>query len=343
MTQKYIQLIIIGLVFCGISFASHGQTTPTAKTTPTAEEQDILKILRSVQVAAKKQSYAGTFVYQQGNQIRTSKITHGFDGDTEVEKLEILDGKPREYVRRNGEVSCYLPDSKVIQVEKNLTQEEFPALLNHNAQLLPLSYIIKKAQMSRVAGAECQVLQFTPKDTSRYAYHLCVEKNTGLLLGAQTLNSRSEVIEQIAFTQISIGEVEKSRLKPTFQNTSQWKIENLTVQANVNSGWQVKSLPSGFKKTLETKRLIPISGGGSGSGSGGAESLHQVVQMMFSDGLATISVFIEPNLGNRAEGSLQQGAMTIMGKKQGENWLTVVGEVPQAAIKQVISSIQFAK
>lgn len=308
----------------------------------TSEDQEVLKMLQATQLAAKKLSYSGTFVYQQGNQIRTSRITHGFDADVEVEKLEILDGKPREYIRRNGEVSCYLPDSKTIQVEKNLSQEEFPALLGEQTRNLSLSYFIKKAQMSRVAGTECQVVNLQPKDEFRYGFRVCLEKNSGLLLGVQTMNTRNEVIEQIAFTQITIGDLDKSRFKPTYTNLSQWKTENLTVLANVNSGWFVKSLPSGFKKTLETKRIIPISANAASNDTAQAKS-HQAIQMMFSDGLSTISVFIEPNSGDRTEGSLQQGAMTIMGRRQGEHWLTVVGEVPQAAIKQVINSIQLKK
>jgi sigma-E factor negative regulatory protein RseB len=308
----------------------------------TNDERNLLKMLQQVQSAAKKTSYSGTFVYQQGNQIRTSRITHGFDAEVEIEKLEILDGKPREYIRRNGEVSCFLPESKLIQVEKNLSQEEFPALLNQNVHLLPESYIVKKAQMSRVAGLECQVLSLQPKDNMRYGFRLCVEKNSGLLLGIQTLNPQNDVIEQIAFTQVSIGDVDKSKLKPSFPNVSQWKTENMTLQANVNSGWVVKNLPAGFKKTLETRRFIPISANASGTDANQMKS-HQVVQLMFSDGLSTISVFVEPNTGGRTEGSLQQGAMTIMGKRLGDSWLTVVGEVPNAAIKQVINSIQFKK
>ncbi|WP_395005293.1 MucB/RseB C-terminal domain-containing protein [Undibacterium sp.] len=308
----------------------------------TSDERDLLKMLQQVQSAAKKTSYSGTFVYQQGNQIRTSRITHGFDAEVEIEKLEILDGKPREYIRRDGEVSCYLPESKLIQVEKNLSQEEFPALLNQNVHLLPESYFVKKAQMSRVAGLECQVLSLQPKDNMRYGFRLCVEKNSGLLLGIQTLNPQNEVIEQIAFTQVSLGDVDKSKLKPSFPNVGHWKTENMTVQANINSGWVVKKVPAGFKKTLETKRFIPISANASGTDVNQTKS-HQVVQLMFSDGLSTISVFVEPNTGGRTEGSLQQGAMTIMGKRLGDSWLTVVGEVPNVAIKQVINSIQFKK
>lgn len=302
-----------------------------------AEVQEIQNSLRKAQSAAQKLNYSGTFIYQQANQIRTSRITHRADAHGEVEKLEILDGKPREYLRRNDEVTCYLPELKAIQIEKNVTQEVFPALLTSNTQSLPESYLIRKEEFSRVAGAACQILSFEPKDALRYGYRLCLENTSGLLLRAQTVNAKNEVIEQIAFTQIEIGDIDKSRLKPSYQNTAEWQVENLMVQANAHSGWNVKFLPSGFKKTREMKRLIPIS-----MAAGGAEvKPHQVIQMIFSDGLSTISIFIEPDTGSRSEGSLQQGAMTIMGKRQGNFWLTVVGEVPFAAIKQVMNSIEF--
>jgi sigma-E factor negative regulatory protein RseB len=312
--------------------------TPEIYAQDAAETREMQGMLRKVQLAAQRLNYSGTFIYQQANQIRTSRIYHSVDAHGETEKLEILDGKPREYVRRNDEVTCYLPDSKTIQIEKNVTQEVFPALLTSNAQTLPESYVIKMAELSRVAGIACQVISFDPKDALRYAYRLCVDNASGLLLRAQTLNSRQEVIEQISFTQINIGEVDKSRLKPSFLNTAQWQIEHMTVQANASSGWFVKSLPASFKKIREMKRLIPISVSEDGVHRG---KPHQVTQMIFSDGLSSISVFIEPDTGNRTEGSLQQGAMTIMGKRHAGHWMTVVGEVPSSAIKQVMNSIEF--
>jgi sigma-E factor negative regulatory protein RseB len=112
------------------------------------------------------------------------------------------------------------------------------------------------------------------------------------------------------------------------------------VQSNINSGWVVKSLPAGFRKLREMKRLIPASESVKNS-DGSPVKAHQVIQMIFSDGLAAISVFIEPDSDNRTEGSLQQGAMTIMGKRQAEFWLTVVDEVPVTAIRQVMNSIEF--
>lgn len=304
------------------------------------ELSEVQSMLRGAQLAAQKLNYSGTFVYQQANQIRTSRITHVVDAHGDTEKLEILDGKPREYLRRNDEVACYLPESKSVQIEKNVVQEVFPALLSAHIKLLPESYIIKKTELSRVAGAECQSLSLEPRDTFRYGYRLCLDKISGLLLRVQTVNSKNEVIEQIAFTQIAIGEIDKSKLKPSFPNTEKWHVENLTVQANAISGWNVKFLPAGFKKTREMKRIIPISVAAN-AGASNQSKPHEVIQMIFSDGISAISVFIESDTASRTEGSLQQGAMTLMGKRQGDYWLTVVGEVPIAAIKQVMNSIEF--
>ena len=319
------------------------------------DAQEIQHALVRMQQAAKKLNYSGTFVYQQANQIRTSRITHVFDGQDEFEKLELLDGIPKEFIRRNDVVTCYLPDTKTIQVERNVTQEAFPALLNTTPKSLNAGYLIRKAEMSRVAGTDCQTLSFEPKDSYRFGYRLCIDLVTGLLLRAQTIDMKNEVIEQIAFTQLSFGDVDKSAIQTSFSHVGHWRTDNVTVQSKAQSGWELKFLPIGFKKTREIKRSIPISlhapdaPASTNTVSGAATAVakpelarqQQVVQMIFSDGLSAFSVFIEPASAGRVEGSLQQGAVTIMGKRQGDYWLTVVGEVPFVAIKEVINSIEF--
>jgi sigma-E factor negative regulatory protein RseB len=106
-------------------------------------------------------------------------------------------------------------------------------------------------------------------------------------------------------------------------------------QANL-SGWTVKALPKGFRKVREVKRLVSDANAGAGQAT-----QREVSQIVFSDGLAAISVFIEPESQSRTEGSIQQGATNIVGKRQGDFWLTIVGEVPSAAIRQVANSIEF--
>lgn len=292
--------------------------------------------LKKIQSAAQKLNYSGTFVYQQGNQMRTSRITHLLEGKNEIEKLEVLDGKPREYIRTNDEVICYVPEAKTLLVEKRVTHDIFPAILAANPSDISEFYSARMDVVGRVAGRECQAIVLEPKDSLRYGYRLWADKATGLLLRAQTLNEKRDVIEQIAFTQISIGNIDRTRAKPTFSDTSGWRVENaVTSQASL-SGWNVKSLPPGFRKIREVKRMVSDA-----TAPGAPATQREVSHMVFSDGLAAISVFIEPGSQSRTEGSIQQGALNIVGKRQGDYWLTIVGEVPSAAIRQVANSIEF--
>jgi sigma-E factor negative regulatory protein RseB len=313
---------------------------------PPSDLKDAQNWLMKIQSAAQKLNYSGTFVYQQGSQVRTSRITHILEGKNELEKLEVLDGKQREYIRNNEEITCYMPETKTLLVEKRLTHDVFPAILSANSASLAEYYHVKKGEAGRIAGYDCQSIELTPNDNLRYGYKLWAEKSSGLLLRTQTLNEKNEVVEQISFTQIQIGGIHPAQAKSSFTNTTGWHVENPAVTQVNSSGWKVNGLPSGFKKIREIKRTIfdvPKQNAGlvGAQANNHLTSQREVSQIVFSDGLAAISVFVEPSSQSRTEGSLQQGAMNITGKRMGDFWITIVGEVPSTAIKNVANSIEF--
>ena len=326
------------LVILSSSFAS---TAHADSVTAGEESREAQRILHQMQNAAQRVNFSGIFVYQQGNQVRTSRITHLLDGKNEIEKLEILDGSPREYLRTNDEIICYLPESHTLLIEKKIAHEVFPAIFAANPTELALYYLIKRGQMQRVAGHETQDVILEPKDNLRYGYRFSAEKTTGLLLRAQTLNEKNDVVEQITFTQLEIGNISRARVRPTFQNTASWHVETSGASDASALGWTVKNTPAGFKKIREMKRTIVDVNARPKEGGSGTLSAREVLQLVYSDGVAAISVFIEPESRSRTEGSMQQGALNIAGKRQGDFWLTIVGEVPAAAIKQVANSIEF--
>lgn len=306
------------------------------------DKRDALTWLKLIQAAAQKQNYVGTFVFQQANQVRTSRVTHVLDGKTELEKLEILDGRPIEYIRVNDEVSCYIPGIHTIIKEKRSSPESFPGMIAANPADLLEHYDIKKGEMSRVAGYDCQTIVLEPKDDLRYGYRLCGERATGLLLGAQTIQTiknQSQLLEQISFAQVMIGGVDKGAVRPSFPDTASWHVETAaTMQASL-SGWSVNSVPPGFKKVYELLRMVPDSDAGAGGQV--STSQHKLAQVVYSDGLAAISVFVEPITRSRTDGVAHQGAMSIVGKRQDDHWLTIVGEVPTATVQKVADSITF--
>ena len=113
MSLQRLKLPVLACVLGMASAVHYAQAADTQE-----DKRDVQNLLQKIRSSAQKLNYSGTFVYQQASQIRTSRISHLVDASGEVEKLEILDGKPREYIRHNDEVACYLPDTKTVQMEK---------------------------------------------------------------------------------------------------------------------------------------------------------------------------------------------------------------------------------
>lgn len=341
-TEVFLKQVVALYILFAVAVSANGGNMPTEKAAGSHEAQLLLK---KIQVAAQRLNYTGTFIYQQGNLMRTSRITHLLDGHNEIERLEVLDGRPREYIRNNEEITSYIPETRTLLVENRVTKDVFPAISAANATDLIQYYEIKKGEIGRVAGYDCQAVVLEPKDGLRYGYKLWAEISTSLLLRAQTLNDKDEVIEQIAFTQLGIGNIDRRQVRSSFTNTNGWRVENAVMGPFNLSAWVVKSVPPGFARIRELRRMISDTPAQDRAGiatrQNAAPNQREVSQIVFSDGLAAISIFIEPASQSRTEGSLQQGATSIVGKRLGDYWLTIVGEVPPAAIRQIANSIEF--
>jgi sigma-E factor negative regulatory protein RseB len=263
--------------------------------------------------------------------MQSSRITHILEGGSELEKLEILDGKIREFIRHDDEVRCYLPDSKLLIIESRAKADKFPAFLTAAAPDVDSYYNVSRGGVERVAGHNCNVISLEPRDALRYGYRLWSDQDTGLLLKAQTLDEHGTILEQVGFTDVTIGgHIDRNRVRPTVVSTDGWRVEKShSVPADlIGQGLSLKAEPPGFRKIMEVRRTM---------GSG-----REVGQVVFSDGLAAISVFIEP-LGGPSQnpGEATKGLINILAREDGGHWLTVVGEVPSATIRQVADSVEF--
>jgi sigma-E factor negative regulatory protein RseB len=295
---------------------------------------DPLSWLHQSQNAAQKLDYSGTFVYQQGAQVRTSRITRLRTGKSVTEKLEILDGQSQETIRNGEEIVHYLPAERRIIVEHRAGERNFPEMHLIKSQELTRHYAVRQLGTDRIAGRTAVGIAFEPRDALRYGYRFWSDRSSGLLLRAQTLSEKGEVIEQIAFTQLVIGKVRASQIKTSHSNTRGWRIENSPVTTTDSSGWKAGWLPAGFKLIRTVRRVL-------GRADGTGES-REVVQLVFSDGLAGISVFVEPWSARHEGLPLQQGSLNMLGKRHGKFWLTIVGEVPLVSIRQIAESLEFA-
>ncbi|HVY05109.1 MAG TPA: MucB/RseB C-terminal domain-containing protein [Burkholderiales bacterium] len=298
----------------------------------TIQQADALALLQKIANAARELNYAGTFVYQHGDQVETSRIVHFVDGGNELEKLETLDGPRREVIRNNEEILCYYPDAKIVRSDKRVARRTFPALLPDQLSSLTEYYEIRKGEPERIGGLDSQSLVLEPKDGMRYGHKFWADSASGLLLKARMLSERHNVVEQFSFTQVVIGSgVTKEMAQPSFNVRSpEWRLDrfaNNTISES-DSGWTVRNFPAGFHKILEMRR----------SKQGNSVL---VTHMVYSDGLAAVSVFIEPAASRSRvnEGLSQQGAINIFTRTIDDQVVTVLGEAPATTVMQIANSI----
>jgi sigma-E factor negative regulatory protein RseB len=295
-----------------------------------AQSAETLGLLRKIYDATQKLSYSGTFVYQNGGRSETSRITRFVDPAGDIEKLEVMDGVPREIVRTKDMVRCYLPGSRLVKVDRR-TERGFPALLPERITALTRNYDISLGETRRIAGFDCQAVVLTPRDNLRYGYRLYADVNSGMLLKAVTVGAAGEQVEQFSFTQLAIGGVTRDMVKSRHASRS-WRVEDAGAAPANLAGWGLSSELPGFHKVVELKRRL-----------GESRSAGQVV---YSDGLAAVSVFIESLEGRHdpvRTGLASVGAIHIYTREVANHMVTVVGEAPAASVQRIANAVEYRR
>lgn len=292
---------------------------------------DAVALLNRIHQAAQRQNYVGTYVHQQGSQVQSSRVTHMTDRSGEHEKLELMDGQAREFIRHNDDVRHYMLDSKLVLIEKRARYDSFPALLTSPLVDLDRYYQLLVEGAERVAGRNAQRILLEARDNQRYGYRLWFDSESFLLLKAQTIGEKGVPIEQVAFSEVAIGGViDAARIKPSVPNTDGWHTEvNRMIPVDLGqAGWSVSQPVAGFHKVMEVRRAF-----------GGREDIGQ---MVYSDGLAAISIFIEPaTIPDAQAGEARKGPVNVVTERHGDFWLTIVGDAPASSVRDMARQIAF--
>lgn len=298
-------------------------------------QADPWALLNKAAHAARDLSYKGIFMYQSGTNSRSIEITHMNAGQGEYSRIVMLDGLPQEVLSQGSDIVIFSPRNEKVVIEKRRGKNLFPALLPVNMELVKSSYQARVSGMERVAGREGVVVLLEPRDGYRYGFRLLTDKEFGLLLKATTLNQRNEVIEQIAFSQLNLLNVDDMDwFKPKVDPDKPYVIEEELPSsvAEKTHDWKLDELPPGYRQIDHIKRMVP-----------GKKAA--VNQLIFSDGLSSVSLFIEPLIkGVRPKvGHTMIGPTNFYANVNDGYQIVVVGEVPQATVSQIANSVHFNK
>lgn len=289
--------------------------------------------LSKMHKAAHTQNYSGTFVYGQDNKLSTMQIVHSADANGERERLVSMDGTGREVIRNKGSVTCILPDKKSVVVEKSRPNTQFPPAFPMKVKNLAEIYDFKLTDQGYVAGRKVQKLEIMPRDKFRYGHNIWIDMEKGLLLKTNLVDDNGQAIETFMFTSITYMDVIPEKLlTPTIsgKNYTWYEADEPKEQEFKHKpDWLVSALPQGFQEDMMRKHKMPAAD-------------DMVEHMMFSDGLASVSVFIEKTTekNDHLKGGSRMGAINAHGRVLNGHHITVVGEVPQPAVRMICESVQ---
>lgn len=287
--------------------------------------------------AAQTLNYDGTFIYRNGATIQSMRIIHRFNNDGERERLVAMSGAAREVLRDRERVTCILPDSQSVVVAKSRPRTFSHSTLFESDGEFGRYYALSVHKGERIAGRHTELVAVEPKDSFRYGYRLWMDRDTGLLLKSELIGERGEIVEQLVYTNIELpAEISDELLEPAISGAGYtWYNDDErdpTVAsepvAGTQSTWHPQWLPDGFEMRDYARNPI-------------LASRDPVEHLMFSDGLASVSIFIE-RLDTASEplrGPSSMGAVNAFGSMVEEFQVTVVGEVPAATVERVARSI----
>ncbi|MCB8746675.1 MucB/RseB C-terminal domain-containing protein [Rhodoferax sp. U2-2l] len=332
---------LVSLVLCVSGWLAHGSVWAQPAPAPTPESSDettgVARWLMRLHEAPRARAYMGTFVVTTGSDMSTSRIWHVGNGDRQMERVESLTGTARTTFRRNDEVVTFLPGSRTVIHETREALGLFPNLLNRADAAVSHFYRLRSVGQGRVAGFEADIVQLMPLDLLRFGYQIWTEQKTGLMVKLQTLDPVGNVLEQAAFSELQLdAPVAMAKLTALMDNTQGYRVISPTLVKTTAEaeGWLMATPVPGFAPVRCYKRL-----------EGGASAANPPLQCVYSDGLASVSLFIElfdPQRHGRLQSHhlVSMGATSLRMRQLGSWWVTAVGEVPPQTLAAFVQALE---
>jgi sigma-E factor negative regulatory protein RseB len=289
------------------------------------------KWLEKMTTAMSQLSYQGTFVYIRDGGVETMRITHVTDQSGVKERLYSISGPQREVIRDTKGVRCVLEDAASVVEDQVVASSFFPELPMSVIDGDNSGYRLKTLGESRIAGFTAQRVSIWPTDEYRFGYDFWLEKQTGLLLKWVLFDNQQNPVAKLVFTDFAMGsdidldELESNSDPEDFVELKTFSVHN-TVVTQSNPRWQPSELPPGFALASYSHE----------KGVGGVYE-----HMVYSDGLAAVSVYVEQNPADVAvtHGASQLGTNNAYTQTQGDLQITVIGEVPAITVQSIARQV----
>jgi len=283
--------------------------------------------------ALTTRNYIGVFTHNHGGRVETLRIIHRVRGRDVSERLLSLDGPGREFIREGNELTCYFPDRRMVLVERRAPDGLLPGVptVDDGDSLV---YEIRGGERERLLGRTTRVVALSPRDQYRYGYRLWIDEETSMPLKTQLCDQSGQVIEQIVFSNIDLPErIPDSMFKPQIDaSTYRWlRAEPQVANNTAPALWEAMGLPPGFRMANRSAQAMPGSS-------------EPVAHLVFTDGIASVSVFVETRKADSALiGPARVGSSSAYSTVVDGHQVTAVGEVPPSTVEFIAKQVKASK
>lgn len=288
--------------------------------------------------AVELRNYRGTLVHMSDGQADVLQIVHRVDESGVTERITANQGAGREIIRDNNEITCIFPDQQVVLVEerddRDSSQNPLGGRLPSHSKISEENYELISQGEGKMTGRRAEIIAIRPRDSYRYGYRIWLDQPTAMPLKSQLLDEQGMVVEEIMFSEISLpDEIALAHTKPSLEIDSfTWRRSEPMddLPENLDGGrWRATELPNGFMLAAVRSKA-------------GTAASQPMEQLVYSDGLASVSVFIEPGVAaaEQAEGRSRIGAANAYTTTMEGRLVTAVGEVPVKTAKMIALSVR---
>lgn len=302
----------------------------------TAVGQSVDDWLERMTSAVEVTNYRGKIMRSHGGNVEFLRVVHKYENGQVSEKIETMDGADRTIIRDASGVRCILPDSKSVLVEESSADTGLFSRVPIDIERLNLHYdVIMVRDNERIADRDALLIAIRPRDDYRYGHRLWLERESALPLKTELLDTSGRVIEEVRFVDFTLEnmiaasefdlkiDLEGFRFIGTSQQPNLTQAATETSAVSADEQWTVAGLPVGYQVTRRV--------------TSGAQMHH----LQIDDGMASVSIFIEPPQKNGSRGAAAStvGAANAFSVWSTDRQITVVGEVPRRTVRVIAESV----
>lgn len=268
--------------------------------------------------ANRQHEFDSLLTYEANGHIYSFELSQMHEGDRVFQELVFMNGPNRRIIRQQGLSLCEQGGTRWglwPEISETVDVAEFNKL-----------YQLKRRKTERIANRDTVVYELYPKDEFRHGYLYNIDSQTGLVLKYIT-TYKGKIIERLqvgSFRLKEVDEIDEGRERHSKLYALRVPEIDPCYSEHFKTQWNVNWLPKGFSHV--GNRVT-------------AQGEHV---LMFSDGLASVSIFItDERLKHLAKVTARHGAMVVVvaPADNAKYYVAVVGEVPDITARRIAVSV----